>query len=252
MEEYIKKSTIIKYIEDGLNNRRFGYDGVAIMTEIEFSQPEDVQPIVRSKWKLHKNGNGTCMNCNFTSIAVWDFDNWLNFCPHCGADMRQIHDILHIKEGDELDIGSGNGYPAANLSNFAPHPFVIDGVQCNSMEGFLQSLKFSNPDMQKEVCSLVGKAAKFKGKKKKWYRDQMLYWQGEIYPRDSQAYQDLLDRAFNALATNESFRKALLATGNATLTHSIGKNKINETVLTRQEFCSRLMNIRERIKKENV
>ena len=92
----------------------------------------------------------------------------------------------------------------------------------------------------------------FKGKKKKWYRDQMLYWQGEIYPRDSQAYQDLLDRAFAALATNEGFRKALLATGNANLTHSIGKNKITETVLTRQEFCSRLMNIRERIKKENV
>ena len=42
----------------------------------------------RGKWKLHKDGNGTCNVCNFTSIAVWDMDNWLNFCPTCGADMR--------------------------------------------------------------------------------------------------------------------------------------------------------------------
>jgi predicted NAD-dependent protein-ADP-ribosyltransferase YbiA (DUF1768 family) len=150
-----------------------------------------------------------------------------------------------------MDIGSGSGFPSATLSNFAPHPFVIDGVECNSMEGFLQSLKFSNPEMQKEVCKLVGKAAKFKGKKKKWWRTQTLHWQGTEIPRNSQEYQDLLDRAFEALAQNSGFRAALLATGNSVLTHSIGKTKITETVLTRQEFCSRLMKIREELRKEN-
>lgn len=149
-----------------------------------------------------------------------------------------------------MDIGSGSGFPSAALSNFAPHPFVIDGVECNSMEGFLQSLKFSNPEMQKEVCQLVGKAAKFKGKKKKWWRTQTLHWQGREIPRDSEEFQLLLDRAFEALAQNKGFRAALLATGNAVLTHSIGKQKITETVLTRQEFCSRLMRIREEIRNE--
>lgn len=148
-----------------------------------------------------------------------------------------------------MDIGSGTGFPTATLSNFAPHPFVIDGVECNSMEGFLQSLKFSNPDMQKEVCKLVGKAAKFKGKKKKWFKTQTLYWQGKEMARDSEEYQILLDRAFNALSENKGFRAALLATGNSVLTHSIGKTKITETVLTRQEFCSRLTKIRERLMK---
>ena len=151
-----------------------------------------------------------------------------------------------------MDIGSGSGYPSATLSNFAPHPFVIDGIECGSMEGFLQSLKFSNPDMQREVCRLVGRAAKFKGKKKKWWRTQTLYWQGIEIPRDSEEYQKLLDRAFSALAQNNGFRAALLATGNSVLTHSIGKTKITETVLTRQEFCSRLMKIREQIRKEKV
>lgn len=144
-----------------------------------------------------------------------------------------------------MDIGSGHGYPADALSNFAPHPFVLDGIECNSMEGFLQSLKFSNPDMQREVCKLVGRVAKFKGKKKNWYVKQVLYWQGKEIPRDSDEYQLLLDRAYMAMATqNRGFQCALLATQNAALTHSIGKTKTNETVLTRSEFCSRLIKIR--------
>lgn len=150
-----------------------------------------------------------------------------------------------------MDIGTGTGYPSAALSNFAPHTFIIDGIECASMEGFLQSLKFSNPEMQKQVCTLVGKAAKFKGKKKKWYRTQTLYWQGKEYKRDSEEYQLLLDRAYNELAKNEGFKKALLATGNSTLTHSIGKKKKNETVLTIQEFVSRLTTIRSRLQEGN-
>lgn len=146
-----------------------------------------------------------------------------------------------------MDIGSGSGFPSATLSNFSPHPFIFDGVECNSMEGLLQSFKFSNPEMQKEVCKLVGKQAKFKGKKKKWFRTQILYWQGKEFKRDSEEYQELLDRAFDALATNEGFKKALLATGNSTLTHSIGKTKQSETVLTRTEFCSRLTKIRTKL-----
>ena len=149
-----------------------------------------------------------------------------------------------------MDIGSGTGYPSANLSNFSPHAFTVDGIECNSMEGFLQSLKFQDPEMQKHVCTLVGKKAKFKGKKKKWFKTQTLYWQGKEIPRDSDRYQELLDTAFNALAQNTSFQKALLATQNATLTHSIGKKKTSETVLTRQEFTSRLTLIRNELQEK--
>lgn len=146
-----------------------------------------------------------------------------------------------------MDIGSGSGWPSSALSNFAPHPFIIDGIECNSMEGFLQSLKFKEPAMQVEVCKLVGKAAKFKGKKKKWWKTQTLYWQGQEFKRDSFEYQALITRAFEALAENSSFQKALLATGSAVLTHSIGKNDPSQTVLTSREFCSRLMMLRSRL-----
>ncbi len=149
-----------------------------------------------------------------------------------------------------MDIGSGKEYPANALSNFAPHPFVFDGVQCNSCEGLLQAFKFKNFEIQKEVCKLVGKAAKFRGKPKKWFTDQKLYWNGVTYDRSSTEYQELLDRAFDALAENASFQKALLASGKATLTHEIGKSKENETVLTKREFISRLNKIRDRLFKE--
>lgn len=144
-----------------------------------------------------------------------------------------------------MDIGSDSGYPAAALSNFSPHDFTVDGVECASMEGFLQSLKYANPDMQVYVCTLVGKKAKFKGSKKNWQRNQTLYWKGHPIPRQSDEYEALLDKAFTALAQNKKFQKALLASGNANLTHSMGKRDPSKTVLTTNEFCSRLMYLRQ-------
>lgn len=150
-----------------------------------------------------------------------------------------------------MDIGSKCGYPAAALSNFAPHPFVFDGVQCASMEGLLQSFKFHQPHIQVEVCKLVGLAAKRRGQThtKTWQRVQVLWWKGVAYDRHGQGYQDLLDRAYDALATNEGFCKALLATQDATLTHSIGRSNPRETVLTQAEFVRRLHRIRGRLRK---
>lgn len=151
-------------------------------------------------------------------------------------------------QGDVMDIGSGSGYPASALSNFAPHPFNIDGVQCASMEGLLQSLKYKDPEMQKYVCTLVGRKAKFKGKKKKWWRDQKLYWQGKELDRHGEEYQALLDRAFEAMfEQSESFRNALKASGKASLTHSMGKNDESKTVLTNREFIRRLTELRNRL-----
>jgi predicted NAD-dependent protein-ADP-ribosyltransferase YbiA (DUF1768 family) len=147
-----------------------------------------------------------------------------------------------------MEIKSGGGYPASSLSNFARHPFTIDGITCNSMEGFLQSLKFKNQDMQLYVCSLSGMAAKVKGRNKRWKKHQTLYWLGMPIKRSSLEYQILLDMAFDCLSTNDSFSKALLSTGECSFTHSIGKNKIQETVLTVNEFCSRLYRIRDRLR----
>lgn len=147
-----------------------------------------------------------------------------------------------------MDISSRGSYPSNKLSNFAGHRFVIDGVQCNSMEGFLQSLKFKNPDMQREVCLLVGLAAKKKGANKKWKVRGELHWKGQTFKRNSMIYQGLLDKAYFALATqSQGFRNALKATGVAVLRHSIGRKKESETILTQREFTSRLTKLREKL-----
>lgn len=146
-----------------------------------------------------------------------------------------------------MNIKSGCGYPGSALSNFAPHKFIIDNVECNSMEGFLQALKFKDPVTQRYVCGLVGKKAKFKGKNKKWFQTQKLYWLGVEYDRNGDEYQKLLDRAYNALFENSNFKKALKASGKSVFKHSIGQKNKSRTVLTINEFCSRLTKLRDKL-----
>lgn len=52
-----------------------------------------------------------------------------------------------------MEIYSKNAYPSNSLSNFAAHTFIIDGVLCNSMEGFLQSLKYKNQICKKKYVN---------------------------------------------------------------------------------------------------
>jgi predicted NAD-dependent protein-ADP-ribosyltransferase YbiA (DUF1768 family) len=154
-----------------------------------------------------------------------------------------------------MDIKSGCGYPASALSNFAPHAFEFDGVKISSMEGLLQSLKFDKIHIQIEVCKLVGKQAKMRGKARNtaWRSVQKLWWRGVSMDRKGDEYQNFLDQVYLAMAEqNESFRRALLATNNAVITHSIGRSKEAETVLTEREFCSRLMALRDLLKSGDI
>jgi hypothetical protein len=144
-----------------------------------------------------------------------------------------------------MNIGSGNAYPANVLSNFAPHPFIFDGVPVASMEGLLQAFKFDKWPIQQEVCKLVGIGAKRRGSKKNWQRKQILWWNNVPYRRDSKVYRALLNRAYKAMFDqSDSFRRALKSSGNSTLTHTIGRNNSSETVLTSREFCSILSELR--------
>jgi hypothetical protein len=52
----------------------------------------DAVPVKRGTWKLNEDGSGTCDQCHFTQKAVWDYDNWQNYCGVCGADMRERKD----------------------------------------------------------------------------------------------------------------------------------------------------------------
>lgn len=147
-----------------------------------------------------------------------------------------------------MEIRSGERYPAGALSNFSPHHFTFRDVPAASMEGFLQGLKFTNADRQLYVMSLYGRAAKEAGSRHDWHKHGLLYWQEAPIDRFGEEYQSLLDEAFWSLfSQNLSAQRALLASGDAVLKHSLGKRKPEDTVLTIHEFTSRLMNIRERL-----
>lgn len=147
-----------------------------------------------------------------------------------------------------MNIGSKSKYPSSALSNFAGHRFAIDGIQCNSMEGFLQSLKFESPEMQEHICTLVGLGAKRRGYKKNWWTKQTLYWRGVPIKRGSDEYQAIISKAYDAMFDqSESFKRALIAAGPATFSHSIGKTKKNETILTVSEFVGNLNRVRDKL-----
>jgi len=148
-----------------------------------------------------------------------------------------------------MDIASYQPYPSKALSNFAQHTFTVDSVVCFSMEGFLQSLKFDNLRRQAQICLLIGKDAKYASRSRNqlWKDKQVLWWRGVVYDRHSKGYQDLLDRAFAALSQVPEFQKALIDSGDAQLTHTLGWNEPRQTILTRDEFCTRLMKIRKEL-----
>ncbi len=146
-----------------------------------------------------------------------------------------------------VDIYSKGEYPSDALSNFAEHHFVMDGVACGSMEGFLQSLKYRSPMKQTEVCALVGKDAKKAGERKRfWKLSKTVWWRGTAYSLFSDDLQMLIDRAYREMYEQcPGFRQALADTAGQTLMHSMGKKNMRETILTEYQFVRRLDYLRE-------
>ena len=100
--------------------------------------------------------------------------------------------------------------------------------------GLLQSFKYKNSAAQIATCGLVGFTTKRKGQGRNnyWKSKQTLWWQGKSYVRKSKEYQNLLNRAYNALSTNKNFMKALNAAGDKTVfTHKIEHNNRKENCI---------------------
>lgn len=143
-----------------------------------------------------------------------------------------------------MDIRNKADYPYGVLAPFAYNVFFLDGVRCNSLEGFLYSLQVKKPQVQAKVCLLTGLAAHDAAKGQDFYRTQTCHWGGIAFKRDGPEYQDLLDRVFIALGKNADFCEALLATGCEPLTFCLGRQSQRKTMLTEREFIPRLLRLR--------
>lgn len=157
--------------------------------------------------------------------------------------------IKDIFESNTIDIHSKGSFPSNVLSNFHESKFTLDGIQINSMEGFLQSLKTSDINLQNKICQLTGKFAKQAGEDLALQFDhKTVFWQGKIIDRFSEDYDNLLQRAYRAKFDQDLlFRSALEATKDKTLIHSIGKHSKEETILTEEEFINLLNHLRNQL-----
>ena len=151
-----------------------------------------------------------------------------------------------------MAINAGaESFPGRELSNFPPASFTIDGVECASAEGFIQALKEPDPEKQVGICALVGRKAKFKGKKvwKKHRHKGKVWWQGREIEFRSKEHMELVERALRAkFAEHEPSRIALLATGDEEITHDLGRPESPYTSLPAAEFVRMLTSIRAELR----
>lgn len=137
------------------------------------------------------------------------------------------------------------------LSNLADKSFVFDGEQIRSLECVLQSIKIMDATEQAKFFSAPGAWCKKMGRKLPWSQTRLLWWKGVPMDRDSEEYQRFLDRLFGACYTcNRPFREALVASGDRELLHTIGTVDSEFTILTQEEFLSRLRILRDLAKKQ--
>ncbi|MDY4852366.1 MAG: hypothetical protein SO188_05940, partial [Prevotella sp.] len=131
------------------------------------------------------------------------------------------------------------------LSNMYSNGFLFDGMECGSMEGFLQSLKRKELDKQRQICSMKGGNAR-KMSVTSWQTDQIVWWKGQAIDRQSEEYQQLIRRAYQAMfEQSERFRAALMQTRGITLVHTSGEPSSYKTILTPLEFCGILTDLRD-------
>ena len=166
---------------------------------------------------------------------------------------RKNHQSIDFYDPDAntLDIRSNGLYPSNVLSNLCSNGFRFEGMVCGSMEGFLQSLKQKDKDKQRQICSMKGGNAR-KHSVTSWQTDQIVWWRGQAYNRQSEEYQRLIRRAYQAMfEQSERFRAALMQTRGITLIHSSGEVNPYKTILTKEEFCQILTEMRDNYDKRD-
>lgn len=150
-----------------------------------------------------------------------------------------------VWRGKAVDIWSKSSYPANVLSNLHNNGFCFGGIECGSMEGFLQSLKQKDVEKQRQVCCMTGKEAKSMTNTD-WQTNQIVWWKGRNINRQSEAFRTLIKSAYEAMfEQNEYFRTALMSSCGKVLYHSQGEQDFHKTILTEQEFCGILMGLRD-------
>lgn len=149
-----------------------------------------------------------------------------------------------------IDTNLNVEFSSQSLSIFSKYPFAIDGVNCISVESFLQSLKFKNLEKQKSICDMPPERARKLGNRKTlWKKTGNLWWKGAKIKRSSSEYQLLLNRVFEELYKNSNFARALKYCGNIEILRTVATINAKNVILSEDEFVSRLISMRSMLQK---
>lgn len=85
MGDYIDREATIGYIEKKKRELGITNCNACNFKDILRAQPAaDVRPVVRGRW-IRLSGCDMCDQCGY---STGKHEQWRNFCPNCGADMR--------------------------------------------------------------------------------------------------------------------------------------------------------------------
>lgn len=182
-----------------------------------------------------------CPVCGKTAREIPLFSSFTYSCDNCSF-MSIDPKCVDVSYKDELSAPLSNLYPNSFMM-YCSYDNITLGqelVTYPSMETFLQSLKIKDPSLQyyfvKNYSSMDAK--KMSAILDSWKNEQLLYFDGKTYARDSEDYQKLITTAYDALYdTNPVFRKVILPRFKGCyIIHSIGADDKSKTVLTEAEF----------------
>lgn len=134
------------------------------------------------------------------------------------------------------------------LSNLYPYEFTFEGIHYGSIESFFGTLRTSSLLAKQKIYNLSGMDSWYEGHKyMTWYNTQTVDYKGKTINRHSVEYDNLITSVYDALFTNEDFKKALLETDRCKLSHKIGKTDKHKTLLTQKEFIGHLNRLRDKL-----
>lgn len=150
-----------------------------------------------------------------------------------------------------LNVVSGSGEKTASLmSNFAHTPFVLDGRTYGSVEGFYQSLKFSDPLKRIEVAGLWGRAAKRAGGRS---QPSLTEYNGQTLQLGSAEHHELIKRAIRGkLDQHPDLAREFAATHPRPIQHDLGHPESSSTKLPARDFVRILTELRDELVQHNT
>ena len=125
---------------------------------------------------------------------------------------------------EPINVTSRSSDPAIRLiSNFAPTPFTLDGLEYASIEGFWQGLKYADEESRAAIARLYGPEARQAGASA-LQSATIEYGERLIHVGTADHWQLMLRACRAKFAQHEEARRALLSTGERPLMHRTRKD----------------------------